>query len=1090
MSGLTAAISSPSLVAAPIVDVSIANTTMVVSAYKRPFTADASPNLLQVNETGDVVASTFSPLEGYYSQLFNGSSSYTLGANSASAVQSFGSTGAYTLEGWFFVHSYATPNVIMSVNPLEPSAAAPSQQTWAIASSGTVVIPARARGNTVQFTGLTLPTCRWFHLALVSSNGGSTVTLYVNGTSVGTQTDNTAFSAADAGSRLTIGGDSLGSLRYFSGLMSSLRFTSGQALYTGNFNAPLVPAEAVTGTTLLVAQSFKLVNDGLNTLGSTVGIPAVVPSHPFLPRAATSGAAHFDGAAALSVASTSALGLGTADFSIEFWYNPGSVASGTVFDMRSIGASSQSKIRLYLSSTLRLSVADTDRIIGPAVVANQWYHVAIARVANVTSLYIDGISVGTFSDTVDYGAAGEVVVGVDGHTRNTGFFSGYVNSLRVVKGSAVYAEPFSVPLQRLGAAPGTSLLILQSDNPSTNSFVRDLSSRGSQLSKMGVNSVQGHWSPTGDGGYSVLMGGGASYITPSYTTALDISGDFTYEGWFYFVNMPTTGFQNILGNGFVNNTVGIYVANAAGNTWSPPYRLKVNQTGAGDRITGSTEIVVRRWYHFAVVRSGSSIKMYVDGKQEGVTWTFATNTAFNSTRRPNVGENSNAYFSNVQYIKGVAKYLDNFTPSKVPLVRQTGTSLLCAHSPQLRDGSASNHTMTATGTTTISRWGPFAELNPGGSVYFNNSPAIKTAARPVVLGTNNFTIEAWIYPTITISVDMVLARVIGSGAAAGWTFSISSTGMAVLNYNLSSTQSSSTIPLNTWTHVAFTRTGNSFQTWFNGALQQSTTTNGVDLDAALELQIGNDDANSNPLKGLYVSNLHIVNGTALYSAAFAPTPMPTITRDTAFLLDGASAPMVDSSRRVLINPVGLRVASEQRKNNLSSLNTAGANYFTVPNLQLSAFTNAAFTVECWTYFDGTPSGYLMDMSTTSDGTQASPRWYFVNNAGTITLRWSAGGADQVTSAAITGATGVWTHWAICRAAGVVRMFRNGVQTGNTYSLAATNHTTANTVYFGASAAGGAGSPGNFLNGYLDDVRVTNGVGRYNTTFTPPARLTR
>lgn len=81
------------------------------------------------------------------------------------------------------------------------------------------------------------------------------------------------------------------------------------------------------------------------------------------------------------------------------------------------------------------------------------------------------------------------------------------------------------------------------------------------------------------------------------------------------------------------------------------------------------------------------------------------------------------------------------------------------------------------------------------------------------------------------------------------------------------------------------------------------------------------------------------------------------------------------------------------------------------------------------------------------------------------------------STAQTG--GDWNHYAISRTGSTIYAFKNGTLTDSDTYSGTVNLTT---LYFGYYP------PNNNLHfdGYYDEIRVTNGVGRYTSGFTPPA----
>lgn len=79
--------------------------------------------------------------------------------------------------------------------------------------------------------------------------------------------------------------------------------------------------------------------------------------------------------------------------------------------------------------------------------------------------------------------------------------------------------------------------------------------------------------------------------------------------------------------------------------------------------------------------------------------------------------------------------------------------------------------------------------------------------------------------------------------------------------------------------------------------------------------------------------------------------------------------------------------------------------------------------------------------------------------------------------------GVWYHVAVSRKAGIIRMFANGIQLGS--GLANNTNLTSTRVVLGANAYLSGSNASYNLSGYMDDVRVARGVGRYDVNFAVP-----
>lgn len=73
----------------------------------------------------------------------------------------------------------------------------------------------------------------------------------------------------------------------------------------------------------------------------------------------------------------------------------------------------------------------------------------------------------------------------------------------------------------------------------------------------------------------------------------------------------------------------------------------------------------------------------------------------------------------------------------------------------------------------------------------------------------------------------------------------------------------------------------------------------------------------------------------------------------------------------------------------------------------------------------------------------------------------------------------WTHVAVSRSGSNLRIFMNGVKTGE-----ATNTTNFSSSSYNLLIGRSAPSESVYYNGYIDELRITKGVARYTTSFTP------
>jgi hypothetical protein len=140
-----------------------------------------------------------------------------------------------------------------------------------------------------------------------------------------------------------------------------------------------------------------------------------------------------------------------------------------------------------------------------------------------------------------------------------------------------------------------------------------------------------------------------------------------------------------------------------------------------------------------------------------------------------------------------------------------------------------------------------------------------------------------------------------------------------------------------------------------------------------------------------------------------------------------------------------------------------------------------FTIEAWIWKSANGSGgydgifQLGVQGNISDGCSleaSATRGYWFGAGGATIVQYNVSPNDST-----------WHHVAVSRSGNNTRLYVDGIRRGTTYTTAYTIPSTSIYVLVGGEA--GTSYP---FNGYIDDLRVTKGIGRYTTeTITVPTK---
>ncbi len=408
------------------------------------------------------------------------------------------------------------------------------------------------------------------------------------------------------------------------------------------------------------------------------------------------------------------------------------------------------------------------------------------------------------------------------------------------------------------------------------------------------------------------------------------------------------------------------------------------------------------------------------------------------------------------------------------------------------DSSTSNHTITANGDVTQGSFGPFARSDGEWGVAFEDGDSLAVASSSDFdFGTSDFCWECWVFQTSRSAFQLIMAQ---DDYSTGNSIScwLTGTGQASIYYEGGGTHytTTATVPLNTWTHLAWVRKSTStdgFSIYINGTAEVSgTMATSFDQDGVIIGQQANGDYD---FLGS-ISNIRIVNGSHVYASNFTPSTAPlTAVTDTKLLTcqsnrfvdNSTSAHTITASGDAAVSAFGPFLTSEVYDagvNGASAYFDGAGDYITLSPTSDFAFGTGDFSVSLWAYFtDVGAYDYLIDARNSGQTASTWALSFNYTNGAPNKLQFASGGTAILTSNTNVQAD-QWYYISVSRIGTTSKMHFNGVEVASN-SSDSTNYSTApNTSYIGSRH-----SVEHFFDGYISDLRVVKGTGL--SSYTPP-----
>ena len=637
------------------------------------------------------------------------------------------------------------------------------------------------------------------------------------------------------------------------------------------------------------------------------------------------------------------------------------------------------------------------------------------------------------------------------------------------------------------------------------------------------------------------IGGNAATSTAASPADFQLgsSGDFCIEGWFYFESLGNGNTLYSLGGSNPENGLLMQIKNDNSNVET--LNISIGNSSSNSVIVNMTasdySLKLETWAHIALVRKDFNYWLFIDGDLMGAAY---SNDIFELTNAGGlkIGANQSGdnvmlgYVDDFRITQGHSRYVDRFEPSKHAnsnVGALSDVKLLLHFEGEPNSKSLITRGQVGTEYTSeafcrnnaiiSNEKHKFGEtsLKLDGASYaeINDSPFIWTNA----FYEQNFTIEGWIYindvpyaeDTITFFSKMAENDAGESSFRLGYEYGQEinknpmfinvSDGTQLIKLNIEET----VLEKGKWYHLALVKTGllgsDEWKLYINGNGKLKTSslpTNASSHNWIIGANNSNTKANPvyNSFLNGYIDEFRIVSNK-VYNSNFAPKnhqffPTQESALTTNDQYSGLNKLLMHfeelTSDNKLIDSSATNAAISMQNGTLTSNHSRyGRKSLSVPAVGIGAnigglVSNATdigsgnidYTIEMYFKMKNIRVGFFtQSLFKTSD-----------NNMQHLNITIGQVGPDvqmkvhmkqdiheHTIQPSVPVVANKWVHLALVRRNQIVKLYIDGIEYGN---MSEQVNTTINGPFI----------LGNDLDGYIDELRITDGLARYTDNFTP------
>lgn len=779
----------------------------------------------------------------------------------------------------------------------------------------------------------------------------------------------------------------------------------------------------------------------------------------------------------------SSFDFGTGDFTIECWVYPNNI-SGTQVIWSRWNNNGDNKLQLYMTNgKLFFTVGSVTINSGNFLLSSLvWSHISVCRLGSNIFIYLNGsrVSSGSSSDNVD--STSNFVIGANNiSSGGANYFNGYIDSLRITKGAALYTGS-AYPIPTIPVSKNSVIA------PQLNNHIVMVSSKSSGDIIGSVSTSSGYYTINWWDGTKTTYSSGDNFAKATtsgdkYITIYPSTSGGSLSGYFYSVDISNNELTSV--RAFYSKFITAAGIQYPGSNYTYYYWLSYPNFGYNRTIYVPGPYVPGDIYNFNI--SSNSLtntalnQLYMDLLIGTGTIEVSDNTGCDSDD-PSIATNKG--YTIFGSVSATTDLLLNLNGSNGSTTFTDSSSN--SRSITLQTGSPSLN-------TTTKKYGSAALSINSGSIG-NESYIIPD------LSNMDWSIEFWIYrPTATAAYEglVYLANSSGVDNGSGANIHLYTNNDIYFNNNgQAAVVSNTSVTSGVWHHVACVQDGDYKKVFFNGVLM------GVSKQATpvgpYKIRIGRSYGYwAGSSSSAYIDDLKITRGKCAYYQDFVP-PTVELTTSTATATIGTTVLLLKgngTNNSTTFTDDGHKTLTPTRNGN-TVISTAQYKYGTASiyfdgtgdYLTYSTgkdnfnFFNSNFTIECWIR-PSSVTGVRVIFSKRAN-TSTYGGFIFQLNGNKLNIIATNNGSSWGINidSTTTLSTNTWYHVAATRLNDTFKIFIDGNLEG---SQSIENFIiSGNTSNMVIGAGGAAGSQEFF--GYIDDLRIVRGASLYNNSFTSPS----